>query len=456
MYSRHFTKKKKHLYPIIAFLITLLLCSIPVFISIKNRLSTEEAMMEQIIMEKTTSIHNEISQLLYRNDSLSAFIRQSNGNLEHFDDFAATLVDHPAILNVLAAPDGIVRCVYPYETNKMIIGFDFLGDDEGNIEAVQAIESGSLVFGGPFHVRQGGQVLVGRLPVYLNDEVGNPKLWGLTSVTLRYPEVLEHCGLTSLDLQGYSYEIWRINPDNKQPQIIAGNQHPVHKNARYIERKINLMNTEWYFRLGPVRTWYQYSESWLLITISLSISTLAAAFVYSNASLQEAKHNLETLIRIDTLTQILNRKGIFQMAASLIEANTPFCLYYMDLNKFKPINDTYGHHVGDQILIAFSRSLSKHLPPGAFLGRIGGDEFVLIHTIDEHWSIASDDAFWSKVHDELPHQIPSVNGQTISLTFSKGAAVHPDNAVSIDQLLLIADQNMYQAKQQKMAKGSIS
>lgn len=79
----------------------------------------------------------------------------------------ATIMYDLAIRNVIIAPDGVVSNVYPLEGNEKVIGLDYFSDKEGNIEAMLAKETGQLVLGEPFNLVQGGQALVGRLPVYV-------------------------------------------------------------------------------------------------------------------------------------------------------------------------------------------------------------------------------------------------------------------------------------------------
>jgi len=122
---------------------------------------------------------------------LSALVIQNDGEIENFKQVAAIIIDDPAILNVLIAPSGVVSDVYPLQGNEAVIGLDFFGEGAGNKEAVMAKETGQLVFGGPFDLVQGGQALVGRLPVWIDMPDGNNAFWGLVSVTLKFPQILD-------------------------------------------------------------------------------------------------------------------------------------------------------------------------------------------------------------------------------------------------------------------------
>lgn len=82
---------------------------------------------------------------------------QHNGKVENFEKVASTLVDDPAILNVLVAPGGVVSDVYPRKGNEAVLGLNFFARGAGNQEAVEARDAGQLILGGPFPLVQGGR-----------------------------------------------------------------------------------------------------------------------------------------------------------------------------------------------------------------------------------------------------------------------------------------------------------
>lgn len=433
-----------------AFCLCIGLCSMLVFITIRNRSNVERMTMEQLIVEKGIKVTEVISRMLHKTQALAALVIQSNGEIENFDRVAATIIDDPAILNILVAPGGVVSDVYPLQGNEKLVGYSLLGEGAGNREAAYAVQKDALVIGGPFDLMQGGQALVGRLPVWLDAPDGTRFFWGLVSVTLRYPEALEGAGLAALRHQGFAFEIWRVNPDDGQKQIIANSDYVYDRKARYVERHIPILNADWYFRISPVRVWYHYVETWVLIFVSFGISLLIAFVVQNNHELKMMKLELERMVQIDSLTGLLNRKGLFIRLERLAVAGKTFDLHYMDLNYFKQINDLYGHNVGDFVLREFSRKIVERLDESRFLARISGDEFILVH-IRGDAEADSDEVFWRGIDEVFSEDIYTSREGDIRIHFSRGVACYPEEGGTIDEIISIADERMYDVKRQRIS-----
>jgi len=267
--------KKLFKSTIISFLISFLFCAFVGFTIFESKMHAEKLVMENLITEKTRRVSETLLGLLYKTQAVSVLALR-NYEPEEFKRVAAMIVDDPAISNILVAPDGVVTDVYPLEGNEAVIGLDFFSDEAGNREAVLAKETGQLVIGGPFSAVQGGQVIVGRLPVFISEPGGNGRFWGLVSVTLKYPQALDGARLDELDSQGFNYEIWRINPDDGQKQIVVNSGVAGGKNTRYIEKQYVIKNAEWNYRVYFKHSWYEYQEAWLLLLGALCISVLIA------------------------------------------------------------------------------------------------------------------------------------------------------------------------------------
>jgi len=284
------TAERPGLRTVVIFFLTLCLCFIPVYIIAHNHDKVEKLTMEQLISEKSARINDVMLRLLLRTETLSSNIRYHNGEIVEFPLVASILINDPAIVNILIAPDGVVSDVFPLAGNEAVLGLDFFSEGIGNKEAQLAMETGQLVMGGPFEGIQGGQLMVGRLPVYVPDPDGIEQFWGLVSVTLAYPQALYGAGLNDISILGFDYELWRINPDSGDMQMIAGSDHEYNKKLNYIEMPISILNAEWYFRILSDKAWYSYLETWAAIAASLCISLLFALVEQYAQRMKKLKH----------------------------------------------------------------------------------------------------------------------------------------------------------------------
>jgi len=255
-------------------------------------MDVERLQMENIILETGYVIHDVISGHLYHTKSLAALVVQGDGTVYNFHETARALMGNESVIaNFLLAPGGIVSDVYPFEENKAVLGLNLLDatEQDGNIEAIMAYEIGDLVVAGPFLLRQGYEGIVGRYPVFIDTDTENSSFWGLVSVTLKFPQALENTGLSVLEHHGYSYELWRLNPDTGERQMIAGNTENLGSNMSYVERPLDILNAEWFFRIYPKTPWYAHPDIWILVFAGICISTLGAFIVQYNTRLKLLK-----------------------------------------------------------------------------------------------------------------------------------------------------------------------
>ncbi|HRG15129.1 MAG TPA: diguanylate cyclase [Pseudomonadota bacterium] len=165
---------------------------------------------------------------------------------------------------------------------------------------------------------------------------------------------------------------------------------------------------------------------------------------------QQARHErdmLKLLAHTDSLTGLKNRRGLNEALATLIPGATPqrmLALYMLDLDGFKPVNDQYGHDIGDELLVAIARRLSAALRANDIVARVGGDEFVVLAT-----DLASESAA-AELGDTLlaAFRTPFRQGDhDCRVGATIGYVLVPDDGTAIGALLKAADAAMYAGKQ---------
>lgn len=184
----------------------------------------------------------------------------------------------------------------------------------------------------------------------------------------------------------------------------------------------------------------------IALLTSILDARLEARTELLSSSLAKANAELTQLALHDGLTKLPNRllleDRISQNILKMQRNGGYFALLFMDLDGFKPVNDAFGHHVGDQLLVAVAQRLRAHLRANDSLARIGGDEFVLLAELRH-----PDDAANVASHVVgLLNQVFDIDGHELRVSTSVGIALYPGDGIDQQALLINADAAMYHAK----------
>jgi diguanylate cyclase (GGDEF)-like protein len=185
----------------------------------------------------------------------------------------------------------------------------------------------------------------------------------------------------------------------------------------------------------------QQHNQLLLLTLMQAVS--------QNASTQTKLQQLTLDSQCDALTKTLNRNIMLDRISQAISMSKRqqrrFALLFIDLDRFKPVNDQYGHAAGDAVLLQVSARLTAAVRDSDAVSRHGGDEFLLL--INDITDNEAATLFANKLVQVLaqPYQI---EGRSVLLSASIGIAICPDHSSSAKALISCADAAMYRAKQQ--------
>jgi diguanylate cyclase (GGDEF)-like protein/PAS domain S-box-containing protein len=159
---------------------------------------------------------------------------------------------------------------------------------------------------------------------------------------------------------------------------------------------------------------------------------------------------LQQYANYDQLTGLPNRRLFFERLKQLIieskREKNQFALLFIDLDDFKGINDQYGHHVGDEVLINVGNRLLNCLRKSDTVARMGGDEFtILLRNVNNKESVHS---LIKKIHKTLKKTI-YLNSIECNINASIGVSIYPENGESSEGLLKYADSSMYAMKRKE-------
>jgi len=194
-----------------------------------------------------------------------------------------------------------------------------------------------------------------------------------------------------------------------------------------------------------MQQWWRHN--WLII-ICLVIGVMVFAIGARRVALREQLHSkkLLDLAKQDVLTGLPNRAAIDELvqdAISIGEAiKHPFGILFVDLDRFKNVNDVYGHDVGDQLIISAAKIIQKSLRNDNVLGRFGGDEYMILLN---NCNIEA----CCKITERIlaAFQLPLLAGvRKLQITPSIGVAVYPEHGLNFETLTKHADTAMYEAK----------
>jgi diguanylate cyclase (GGDEF)-like protein len=179
-----------------------------------------------------------------------------------------------------------------------------------------------------------------------------------------FPDILRHGAAHGLG----------VRIDDGDVEALIARTLPRRRSARRKSFETDLIDGRWF--------WIEHTvlpNGWVM-TVGTDISALK----HNEKSLRQAHEAALLASRTDLLTGLPNRRYMMELldealAASRV-AGSGLCVAIIDIDHFKDINDTYGHDAGDAVLWHFAQACRERLPPGSHLGRIGGEEFLLLLT----------------------------------------------------------------------------
>lgn len=194
------------------------------------------------------------------------------------------------------------------------------------------------------------------------------------------------------------------------------------------------------------------NEKYILLLRMMSVASTVGVeilfFYFYASSLAKTYSELKMLANTDALTNMANRRALFEQGAMLVSIHAKygkaFTLMILDIDHFKLVNDQYGHPAGDEVLKEMSRIISENIRKGDLVCRYGGEEFAVLYKNMDQDHRQSIENIKKKIN---AHRFSIAEGVHVSLTFSAGVITYNANVGSFDELVRKADALLYEAKE---------
>jgi len=258
---------------------------------------------------------------------------------------------------------------------------------------------------------------------------------------IRYRGILVSIMIMIYTFQSSWLLLKRVDPDLRPITRLAGILFAIYAAfnlARIISISISPAQSNNIYEGGVVMA--AAMTGYILLNICVTISLiLMVSMRLQHELLQAATH--------DELTGLPNRRIFydrFSMAVAFAQRNRKrFALMSLDLDKFKAVNDTLGHNMGDKLLTAIAARLSSSVRKSDTVARIGGDEFVIL------MSDVEDSAAAGKAAENLLGYFRKpfvIDGRNLNVSISIGVAVFPDDGSDMEEIMKASDHSLYSAK----------
>ena len=223
---------------------------------------------------------------------------------------------------------------------------------------------------------------------------------------------------------------------------------------RHYQGEITAGNAHWIMVAEPVAGGpleITHDRAWLVLAASLLIGALALFHIHSSSRqarrLVAANAQISELAQTDALTGLMNRRAFTEQLDAAFTASqngaAPIAILYFDLDRFKDVNDTLGHPVGDRLLCLTAERVRGAVRPGDVIARLGGDEFAVLLTGVRDFA---PEVIAHKINHRLAAPF-EIDGNEVRITASIGIALYTPEITSAEALMVQADLALYRAKE---------
>ncbi|PHV71389.1 hypothetical protein CS063_04890 [Sporanaerobium hydrogeniformans] len=413
----------------------------------QEKLETEVQKNKYIASQRINDISQQLVEVLNQSfeyvQVLELIIKINPNDSELIKTYAEMILQkHGTIQNIAIAPNGIVKFIYPTEQNQRAIGHNLMLDPLRYPFIQKAINEKRTTIQGPVEAVQGGILIFNRKPLFITKD-NVEKFWGLCVVSVDFEKVMDYCGI-STDDPDYYFAIKAQKSDGFQ-DFVWGNTECYTNDS--ITHTINFENQKWELAIYPKEGWKAIGEK-LYVLDATDQLYLFLSFILFMFILWHLNKYYESYTRskIDIMTGALNKSTFKKSVIKNLKKykkNKVQAIIVIDINDFKSINDTYGHLVGDGVIIELSKRFMEIIRGNNLLARWGGDEFVIY--LCNLSSLTDMNTIIKRIYHEVEAPI-DVSGVSINARVALGYALYPMDGVNFEELYKKADKMMYSNK----------
>jgi diguanylate cyclase (GGDEF)-like protein len=335
----------------------------------------------------------------------------------------------PCIDSFMLAPNAVVTYIYPIGINSPAIGHDLLHDPNRRQATLEAIEADDVIAQGPVDAIQGGIKVFGRKAMTVKGE-----FWGLAIINVDFERLLETSGIFDKE-NPFDFVVVSYKP-NGDRSYVYGAEKLI--DAHDVSTIVSLNNLNWKISTRrPVTAASLLTDYGIYLLLSIIFGVLVYYLeLYYLRRLQ--------MSRTDMLTKTMNRAEFKrQVSRRMRQSGSKFALLVIDLDRFKEINDNYGHLAGDKVLVHIAKQISKVIRGTDMVSRLGGDEYmVFLDGMEDEVMLQSTVA---RIR-EMASQRLLYENNSLGVGISVGYALYPRDGKEFDHLYRLADERMYQEK----------
>lgn len=427
-------------FAVVAFLIFIAIFEMPIRAESEKIAATSRSEAVSYGSMLRSQVDRELNALLFISAGLSSYLNVYHENLEP-EKVQAILADlysrSKHVRNLGIAVGYRMTYLYPIEGNEKALGLDFQKLPNQWPQVKQAVDTRQGVLAGPLDLVQGGSGLIYRYPVYIQG-----KYWGILSTVINTEPFLQ-AAFGNLSSNDYHFAV-RTKLKSGKPGVTFYGNAELFNDPQALLMESDVPNGKWEWAI--VRKSGNSSHIILIMrSMGIVISLMLGSVVYF---FMRERTKLTTHALYDSLTGLANRRllqdRMLQALAQAKRFGRWVAIMYIDVDHFKNLNDTYGHHFGDELLIKVSARLAGCIRDVDTLGRVGGDEFVIV--LEE--IVQPQDARVVAENILKAFKEPLlVLGNYTPVNLSIGIAIYQlgDN-ISVNDLLKQADIALYEAK----------